>query len=189
MKECKKCGTRFEGSAQFCPSCGSLEVAEVSEEIQVTLPDEIENEPKPAVEETPAPVKEEVVAPPQEPNRKPNHHLVTKGEDLYERKNRFALLSSRDVFWSWFLMEIPLVGWLVAIAWSFGLGIKEQRKQMARAFLLRLLVGIVLVALAIVIYRFIFRYTLNDLPSLIGGAYDKIWNYFARLLSKQGTAV
>ena len=81
-------------------------------------------------------------------------------------------------------MEIPIIGWIVAIIWSFGIGIKRQRRELARAFLIRLLVSIIMILLGLAMYRWVFRLTLDDLPEVITKGYDWLWNNVALLISK-----
>ena len=116
-----------------------------------------------------------------------NEHEAAKEaakEDHFSRKNKFGLLTAQDIYWSFLLMEIPVIGWLLAVFWSFGLGIKRQRRELARAFLLRLLVSIILILVGLALYRWVFRLTLNDLPDLISKAYEWLWHSVAGLIEK-----
>ena len=81
-------------------------------------------------------------------------------------------------------MEIPVIGWLLAGFWSFGIGIKRQRRELARAFLLRLLVSIILILVGLALYRWVFRLTLNDLPELISKGYEWLWQSVANLIER-----
>ncbi|MBQ8996094.1 MAG: hypothetical protein IJ091_09785, partial [Oscillospiraceae bacterium] len=71
---------------------------------------------------------------------------------------------------------------LVAVFWSFGLGVKRQRRELARAFLVRLVIGLFLLLLGLALYKWVFRLTLNDLPGLISKAYEWVWKTTSNII-------
>ena len=170
-KQCDRCGTIFEGAIGMCPSCGSTMVHEYNA-------DEISS----VNEETSVILNETGVA--QSVNTEPNEtkHDSDKNKaqvDHFAKRDKYALLTSQNIYWSFFLMEIPIIGWIVAIIRSFGIGIKRQRRELARAFLIRLLVSIIMILVGLAMYRWVFRLTLNDLPDVISKVYEWLWNTVA----------
>ncbi len=169
MKKCERCGTNFDSTINMCPNCGSTMVVEISD---------IETLNTESAEQIPATVK------PVEKEEENNIIEVPAEVDHYDRKNKFALLRSSQIFWSMVLMDVPLLGLITCIIWSTGIGVKAQRKEMARAYLTRKLVIFVILLLVIVIYRWGFRLTLNDLPGIISKVYDRLWHFVAGLFAK-----
>ncbi len=100
-----------------------------------------------------------------------------------ERK-RMQLMQPWDIVWSWILMNIPVLGWIVAILWAVGLCKKKQRKYLARAFLIILLFVNIIAAVVYLFYTLVFRLGLDDLPTVITAVYNWIWNIFSTIFKK-----
>ena len=169
MKKCERCGTIFDSSINMCPNCGSTMTGEISDDDALKID---------SAEQVPVPVK------PAGKEDADDLHEVPAEVDHFDRKNKYALLPSSRIFWSMVLMDIPLLGLIPCIIWSIGLGVKVQRKELARAYLTRKLVIFFTLLLVVVIYRWGFRLTLNDLPGIISKIYDGLWHLVAGLFAK-----
>ena len=101
------------------------------------------------------------------------------------RDKRFELLETGDIVWSWILMCIPVIGWLVALLWALGVCRKRQRRYLARAFLTLMLIAVVLCLIAYAFYTLVFRLRLEDLPTVMSSIYNWIWNAVASLFGKK----
>ena len=172
-KQCDRCGTIFEGAIGMCPACGSTMVHEYISD---------ENELDKAISDNSA--KEENSANTVSVESVSESDKEKAKVDHFAKRDKYALLTFQNVYWSLFLMEIPVIGWIVAIIWSFGIGVKRQRRELARAFLIRLFVGIIMILVGLAMYRWVFRLTLDDLPEVITKVYDWLWNNVALLISK-----
>ena len=171
--QCDRCGTIFEGAIGMCPTCGSTMVHEYTN-------DEIEPD-KSVVDNS---VQNEHSSDSVTTDSTLGSEKEKAKVDHFAKRDKYALLTFQNIYWSLFLMEIPLIGWIVAIFWSFGIGVKRQRRELARAFLIRLLVGIIMILVGLAMYRWVFRLTLDDLPEVITKVYDWLWNNVALLISK-----
>ena len=169
MKKCERCGKIFDSTINMCPNCGSTMIGEISDEEALSIE---------AAEQNSASVKPAGI-------EAGSALLEAPAEvDHFDRKNKYGLLRSSRIFWSLVLMDIPLLGLIPCIIWSIGIGVKVQRKELARAYLTRKLVIFIFLLLTIVIYRWGFRLTLNDLPGIITKMYDRLWNFVAGLFAK-----
>ncbi len=169
MRKCERCGTIVDGISNFCPECGSTMIVDVDPDLEVNK--DINATP---VETGQMPAKtDQPVDSPKLEKEDP------KDIDHFDRKNKFALLRSNNIFWSIFVMDIPVIGLFLSIIWSFGFGVKAQRRELARAYLLRRLIIFVVFLLCLALYRWVFRLTLNDLPRIISQTYEFFWNLLA----------
>ncbi len=102
--------------------------------------------------------------------------------DKNERK--MALLEPWNIVWSWVVMSIPIIGWIVSIVWALGLCRTRQKKYLARAFLIISLLTLTLYAIAYAFYTLVFRLELNDLPVVLSSVYNWLWGVIASLFHK-----
>ncbi len=65
-----------------------------------------------------------------------------------DKHSKFALLSVKNYFWSMFFMGIPVVGWLLALIWAVGLCKNRNRRNLARAFVIWIFIGLVVTVIA-----------------------------------------
>ena len=72
------------------------------------------------------------------------------------RKSPYAPMSSFGMAVQLFLMNIPVLGLILSIVWACGVGRKIARRNLARAWLILLIVGIVLLVAGILVLRFCF---------------------------------
>ncbi|MBQ6148732.1 MAG: hypothetical protein IJI83_04210 [Oscillospiraceae bacterium] len=182
QRQCDRCGTVFEGAIAMCPSCGSTMVHEYDPTAEEPAVAGLEE-----VKDVQGGEGVTIAAEPQDTKEGRKKNVSNETIDHFDKKNKFSLLSAQNVFWSWLLMEIPVLGWIIAIFWSFGIGVKRQRREMARAFLVRLVLGIFLFLLGLAMYRWVFRLTLKDLPDVISRGYEWLWGITYALVNKAKT--
>lgn len=178
MRKCERCGTIVDSITNFCPECGSTMIVDVEPEQEITMDAVVSGS-----------TEQSSVNPEQTPDSQKLEKEDPKTIDHFDRKNKFALLRSNNIFWSIFAMDIPVIGLILAIIWSFGIGVKAQRRELARAYLLRGLVIFVAFLLALALYRWVFRLTLNDLPRVISQTYEYFWNLIAGWIGSSGKKV
>lgn len=173
-RQCDRCGTIFDGAIGLCPNCGSTMVHEYAG-------DDVTGIDNNTGDNTFGNGNSVNTFSPEQTSENDKEKAKV---DHFAKRDKYALLTFQNIYWSLFLMEIPIIGWIVAIIWSFGIGIKRQRRELARAFLIRLLVSIIMILLGLAMYRWVFRLTLDDLPEVITKGYDWLWNNVALLISK-----
>lgn len=77
--------------------------------------------------------------------------------DKPDRKSKYAPMTSLGMAVEIFLMSIPVLGLVLMILWSCGVCRKLARRNLARAYLILLIVGIVLLIVAALLIRFVFK--------------------------------
>ena len=125
--------------------------------------------------------KDEQPAPGQEPAVVPGPESL---EERERRSKRNQLLKTGDIVWSWILMCVPVIGWIMAVIWGAGLCRKRQRKFLARAFLILALVGLILFSVAFAVYTLVFQYKFEDLPMVLTNIWNWIWNGILSIFKK-----
>lgn len=109
----------------------------------------------------------------------------TEEEPEVRRDRRYELLETGDIVWSWILMSIPVIGWIVALLWALGVCRKRQRRYLARAFMVLLLIAVVICLVIYAFYTLVFRLRLEDLPTVITSIYNWVWNQIAALFGNK----
>ncbi len=77
--------------------------------------------------------------------------------DKPDRKSKYAPMTSLGMAVEIFLMSIPVLGLVLMILWRCGVCRKLARRNLARAYLILLIVGIVLLIVAALLIRFVFQ--------------------------------
>ncbi len=185
-------------SQDFEPAADTSEETPIYQ--QVTQPEPIPD-PIPQPEPEPAPAPEPEPEPEPEPAPEPEKReglfsrpvteqdvAVAPGPESIEERERHSkrmqLLKTGDLVWSWILMKIPVIGWIVAIIWAAGLCRKRQRKYYARAFLVLSLIGLVVFFSAYGVYTLVFKYRFEDLPMVLTNIWTWWWNWVTSLFKK-----
>ena len=75
-----------------------------------------------------------------------------------------------------FLMSIPVVGFILMILWSCGVCRKLARRNLARAYLILLIVALVLAVVMALLGRFVFKDQLTQLVEQLLPGYTIQWN-------------
>jgi uncharacterized membrane protein len=74
-----------------------------------------------------------------------------------------------------FLMSIPVVGFVLMILWSCGVCRKIARRNLARAYLILLVAGIVVAVILAILGRFVFKDQLTALVEQLLPGYTIQW--------------
>ena len=113
----------------------------------------------------------------------PESEEETEEEIKLDRK--MALLETGDIVWSWILMSVPIIGFIFALIWALGLCRNRQRRYLTRAYLTLALITCIVILICYFFYTLVFRFRLDDLPSVIRTIYDWAWNAFMTLIGKK----
>ncbi len=102
--------------------------------------------------------------------------VTAEDPDRPDRKSKYAPMTSVGMALEIFLMSIPVVGFVLMILWSCGVCRKLTRRNLARAYLILLIVGIVIAAVLAILGRFVFRDQLTQLVEQLIPGYTIQWN-------------
>ncbi len=96
--------------------------------------------------------------------------------DKPDKKSKYAPMTSLGMAVELFLMSIPVVGFVLMILWSCGVCRKIARRNLARAYLILLIVGLVLAVVAAILGRFVFKDQLTQIVEQAILGYTIQWN-------------
>ena len=96
--------------------------------------------------------------------------------DRPDKKSRYAPMTSLGMALEIFLMSIPVVGFVLMILWSCGVCRKIARRNLARAYLILLIVGLVLCVVLAILGRFVFKDQLTQLVEQLMPGYTIQWS-------------
>ena len=100
------------------------------------------------------------VYPPQQPARAASPYETAPQAEPQEprpgRKSPYAPMSGIGMAVQLFLMNIPVIGLVLSILWACGVCRKIARRSLARAHLILLVIGILLLVAAAIVLRFCF---------------------------------
>ena len=91
------------------------------------------------------------------------------------RKSKYAPMTSVGMALELFLMSIPVVGLILMILWSCGACRKIARRNLARACLILLILGIVAAIVGALLIRFVFQSEFTDLFERLVPGYTIQW--------------
>ena len=165
-KFCTNCGATIPDEKYFCTECGTRIGA--TEEAPVT--------PPPV--QTPPPTQ----APPPPPTQAPppNYQYQTTaatGEAVPAPGSRYEPITTGGYIGIMLLMCIPIIGFLLTIIWACGGCRKLQKRNLARASLIMMVIGLVISLILGVAMRGVFRQAAEkagitsdeNLGSIVGG--------------------
>jgi len=178
MPFCTSCGAQIDESARFCASCGALAPSQETEPGSERLlhednggdaaaHPETQYDPEPA--EAPAPEPAYIPTPQAQEWQQPaqnaaSRETVETRPPLAEPRQPFAPISTAKYFWTLLLFCIPGLGHLVAAVWALGAAKNPNRRNLAKAYLLLSLIGLVLIAAAYLLIRLFPQELLGWLP-------------------------
>ena len=109
--------------------------------------------------------------PPQQPARSASYD----GEARPGKKSPYAPMSGIGMAVQLFLMSIPVLGLILSILWACGVCRKIARRSLARAWLILLIIGILLLVAAAIVLRFCFTDEITHLFEQIFPGYTIKW--------------
>jgi len=182
MAVCISCGNEIAENAKFCINCGAPKA--VAEETAAVKQEETKaeetatvllNEQPEAVTDQPesAPVETEFIPKPlfvEREEKKPAYENVkipnfseekqepapAVTDDKPGKKSKWAVISTKGYVGINLLMSIPVIGFILTIVWACGGCRKYAKRNYARAALIFLFAGIILMVAAALILRFAF---------------------------------
>ena len=96
--------------------------------------------------------------------------------DKPDKKSKYAPMTSLGMAVELFLMSIPVVGFVLMILWSCGVCRKIARRNLARAYLILLIVGLVVAVILAILGRFVFKDQITQLVEQAIPGYTIQWN-------------
>ena len=135
MAFCTECGTNVPDDVKFCTSCGkAMSAAPKPEPVAVGVSAPAAAQPQAAPTYIPQPQQTPVpVSPP-----------VAGGDAAPAKGSKYEPISTGGFIGIMLLMCIPIVGQVLTIVWACGGCRKVNKRNMARAMLVFLIISIVL---------------------------------------------
>ena len=171
MAICTECGKTVADGKKFCTNCGKpVRASARKTPVKTSKTD--------AAPSKPAPKSESKAAPKSSPAQKSESKSISKPETKAASKSEpvsvsappqgspYAVMGVGSFVLASFLMSIPVIGLIIGIVWAFGGCNNLNRRNLARAFLIFLLIGIVLSIVAFLLLRTVL------LPFLPGSGFD-----------------
>ena len=136
---CPNCGKQNPDDAKFCESCGStLSAAAAPKAEPVAPPPQPPIQPPLAQYSAPPPPPPAYQAPPRQQN------YYQQPPPAYNAAGNTAPMSVGSYIGTMILFAIPLVGFILMLVWAFGSNVNQNKKNLSRAYLIMMLIGIVL---------------------------------------------
>lgn len=154
-KFCTNCGASIPDDKNFCTACGSSVAAEPKRTAAPQTP--------PPVQQTPPPVYE-------------YQNTAPAGETVPPKGSKYDPITTWGYIGIGLLMCIPFVGLILMIIWAFGGCKKVNKRNLARASLIMMAIGLVFSLIFSFILKSVFNKVAetagldaNAITSLIGG--------------------
>ena len=182
MAVCISCGNEIAENAKFCINCGAPAVQENTavekEEIKTeeAVPVAVAAAPESAPAEPAAPVETEfipkplfaehekdkksaydsVVIPTFTPEKQEPAAVPAEDPEKPGKKSKWGIISTKGYIGINLLMAIPVVGLILTIIWACGGCRKYAKRNYARAALIFMAIGIILLIAGALVLRFVF---------------------------------
>ena len=92
------------------------------------------------------------------------------------KKSRYAPMTPWGMVLAWFLMSIPVVGLIPMILWSCGVCRKVTRRNLARAYLILLIIAVAALIVLALLARFVFAEDITRFVEFLLPGYTLKWN-------------
>ena len=148
-KFCTNCGATLPEDKNFCTECGSP-VATVEPTIET-----------PPVQTAPPPVQQ-TTPPPVQPVYQ--YNTAPAGETIPPKGSKYDPITTGGYIGIMLLMCIPVVGLILMIVWAFGGAKKINKRNLARASLIMMAIGLVFS----LIFGFIAKAVVNKAVEAVG---------------------
>ncbi|MDR0916393.1 MAG: zinc ribbon domain-containing protein [Oscillospiraceae bacterium] len=137
MAFCTECGTNVPEGIRFCTECGKEMTPSAQPEQVVAATSTIpERQTPPPVQPTP-PRPQTAYQPPTQPV------YAAQGGNPPPKGSKYAVMGTLAYIGHCILFGIPIVGFVLAIIWSFSSKINHNRRNLARAVLILTVIGII----------------------------------------------
>lgn len=195
MAVCISCGNEIAENAKFCINCGAPKAEEgipapEKEEVKIeeAAPVAVAAEPEPAPVETefiPKPLfvereearkspYESVVIPTVTPERQ-EPAVPAEDPEKPGKKSKWGLISTKGYIGINLLMAIPGIGLILTIIWACGGCRKYAKRNYARAALIFMAVGVIILVAGALILRFAFPELIVQIFELLYPGYTIVF--------------
>ena len=166
---CVECGTKLEASAPvlndpFAPATEQALPAVPEMDVPVPEMPSVEAEPAPEIPAFAPPMpsvpqSDPVYTAPSVPEYeapRPAYDPPAAKDDRPGKKSKYAPMTSWGMALQLILMQIPVIGFFLMVIWACGGCRKIARRNLARANLILLIIGIVILIISALLLRFFF---------------------------------
>ena len=189
-RHCTECGARLEEAAAAAAEETVVQAAEDAaakaeaaaepspSQLGVTVEEPAQEKPEPPYAQPAAPVyagAAAAAASETRPEYPPVRQPETADPDRPGKKSKYAPMTSVGMAVEILLMSIPVIGFILMILWSCGVCRKIARRNLARAYLILLILGIVLLVVGALLCRFVFKDDITRLVEQIIPGYTIQW--------------
>lgn len=156
MKNCTVCGALNSDNETACINCKNALVSAapvgVNQAAVYTPPTAPQTPPMSQPQYAPpaAPATVNNAAPPYPPSYQPPQAAQSSGAPQQANSDlpppagsRFAVLSTGSIWGSIFLMNIPIIGWIVCLVWAFSKKVNLNRRNLARAMIIFIIIQVI----------------------------------------------
>lgn len=163
---CINCGKEIPDAVAFCTECGAAAPAATPQEAPKQQEAPVSAPPPVA-----APATTAVVEPPK---AQPYTAPMPTGSDIPAKGSKYEPITTGGYIGSMLLMSVPVLGWIITIIWACGGCRKINKRNLARAMLIFLVVALILGVIAYFVGRTLWGNLLesagiSDLTGQFGG--------------------
>lgn len=150
MAFCNNCGREIINGIKYCTYCGSelsesenehtekIHIEQPSCEIQKEIP--VSNDPRILIEE---------------PKNNSKVNLQQNPHFQDETNEELKPITTAGYVGIFFLLSVPIIGWIFTLIWACGGCKKINKRNMARAVIILAVINLMLTLVAIVVFGFI----------------------------------
>ena len=178
-KFCTNCGATLPDDKNFCTECGTPVATVDATGAEPATEPVVEPTPAsqqaPPVQQTPPPVYQ---APPVQQTPPPTYqyqNTVSAGEAVPPKGSKYDPITTGGYIGIMLLMCIPIVGLILMLVWAFGGCKKLNKRNLARASLIMMAIGLVFS----LIFGFVIKALFNKAVEAVGIDTNTIGNFIS----------